>query len=78
MLPGGYLAIVRGEMEAAPALPGITSLSMTDVPVEPSASEAAEKPAEQTKKPRRTLGLAVGLGKDSSVVVQTAGKTSSQ
>ena len=32
--------------------------------------------AESTKKPRRTLGLAVGLGKEASVMVQSVGKTS--
>ena len=32
--------------------------------------------AESTKKKRSTLGLAVGLGKEASVMVQSVGKTS--
>ena len=78
ILAGGIVAL-RGEMAAAAPLPGLVGLTLSaENPVEPSVSEVAEKPAEQAKKPRRNLGLAVGLGKDSSVIVQTVGKTASQ
>jgi hypothetical protein len=45
--------------------------------------EAAEKPAEAppavaAKKVRRTLGLAVGLGKETSVMVQSVGKAAAE
>jgi hypothetical protein len=39
-------------------------------PSDPAPAPAAAAP----KKPRRTLGLAVGLGKEASVMVQSVGK----
>ena len=48
---------------------------MEEVPQ--AAPEAAPPPA-TAKKPRRVLGLAVGLGKETSVMVQSMGKTGSE
>ena len=40
-----------------------------------TSTTAPQSATTTAKKPRRTLGLAVGLGKETSVMVQSVGKT---
>jgi len=74
---GGVL-LKEGE---APSVPGGGNYLGASLPTvaedSPAPSEAPPPPA-ATKKPRRALGLAVGLGKEASVVVQSVGKSTSE
>jgi hypothetical protein len=67
--------IVRDPLRLPQAMLGA---AMEEAPPAERPAEKPEAPPAAVKKPRRTLGLAVGLGKEASVMVQSVGKTGSE